>query len=187
MKLRSVCTLGAVAGLAAALCSTPAHSAAADDTPKLEQGFQRLDNGKDLEGWTGKLDGWSVKDGAIHLDAKTTKGDIYSAKTHGTNAVIRLQFRATKNADSGVYIHGKQLQVRDYPNAGPKEYAKPAKPAGEWNDLEFDITDGVAVVKLNGEVIEKAWKIGGEAKKGVGLQRERGDFDFRLIRLQEKK
>ena len=154
---------------------------------KLEDGFTRLDNGKDLDGWTGKLDGWTVVEGIIHLDVKAAKGDIYSKTTHSKNAIIRMQFRATKNADSGAYIWGKQLQVRDYPNAGPKEYAKPAKPAGEWNDLEFDITDGMALVKLNGEVIEKAWKIGNDDKKGIGLQRERGDFDFRYIRLKEKK
>lgn len=153
---------------------------------ELEPGFTRLDNGKDLEGWTGKLDGWSVVDGAIHLDSKKAKGDIYSEKTHSGDVVIRLQFRATKGADSGVYIHGNQLQVRDYPKAGPKQYAFAAKPAGEWNDLEWDITKGVAVVKLNGQVIEKAWKIGGNAKKGIGLQRESGDFDFRFIRLKEK-
>jgi hypothetical protein len=160
--------------------------AGADDF-KLEEGFARLDNGKDLKGWTGKLDGWSVKDGAIHLDVKKAKGHLYSEKTHSRDCVIRLQFRATPNADSGLYVHGKQLQVRDYPKAGPKEYAKPAKPAGQWNDLELDVTDGVAVVKLNGQVIEKAWKIGDKPKQGLGLQRERGDFDFRYVRIKEKK
>jgi hypothetical protein len=154
---------------------------------KLEPGFTRLDNGKDLDGWTGNLDGWSVVDGAIHLDAKKAKASIYSKAVPSKNSVIRLQFRAAKGADSGVFIHGNQLQVRDYPNAGPKQYAKPAKPAGEWNDLEFDITDGVAVVKLNGEVIEKAWKIGGNAKQGIGLQKESGDFDYRNIRYMDKK
>lgn len=152
----------------------------------LEKGFTRLDNGKDLEGWTGKLDGWSVVEGYIHLDAKKSKGDIYSAKTHSGDCIIRLQFRASKNADSGVYVHGNQLQVRDYPNAGPKQYAFAAKPFGEWNDLEFDITKGKAQVKLNGQVIEKAWKIGNAAQKGIGLQRERGDFDFRFVRMKEK-
>jgi Domain of Unknown Function (DUF1080) len=159
---------------------------AAADEFKLEEGFTRLDNGKDLTGWTGNLDGWSIQDGAIHLDVRKAKGDIYSEKTHGRNCIIRLQFRATANADSGLYVHGKQLQVRDYPRAGPAEYAKPARPAGEWNDLELDVTDGVAVVRLNGEVIEKAWKIGGNDKRGLGLQRERGDFDFRYIRVKEK-
>jgi hypothetical protein len=154
---------------------------------KLEPGFTRLDNGADLEGWTGNREGWSVVNGAIHLDAKKAKGHIYSKAVPGKSSVIRLQFRATPHADSGVFVHGKQLQVRDYPNAGPKEYARPAKPAGEWNDLEFDLTDGVAVVKLNGEVIEKAWKIGDKSQQGLGLQREKGDFDFRYIRFRDKK
>lgn len=167
-----------------ALCAAPARAA---DEFKLEEGFKRLDNGKDLEGWTGKLDGWSVKDGAIHLDARKAKGNIYTKATHGKNVIIRLQFNATPNADSGLFVHGNQLQVRDYPRAGPRQYAKPAKPAGQWNDLELDVTDGVAVVKLNGEVIEKAWKVGRNAKQGLGLQRERGDFDFRYIRIKEKK
>lgn len=161
--------------------------ASAGDDFKLEAGFTRLDNGKDLAGWKGNTAGWSVVDGAIHLDAKTAKGDIYSETTHGGDVVIRMQFRAAKGADSGVYIHGKQLQVRDYPNAGPKPYAFAAKPHGEWNDLEFDIKGGVAEVKLNGKVIEKAWKIGGDAKKGVGLQRESGNFDYRYVRIMEKK
>jgi Domain of Unknown Function (DUF1080) len=156
------------------------------DKFELEPGFTRLDNGKDLEGWTGKLDGWSVIDGYIHLDVKKGKGDIYHSKTHSNNCIVRLQFRAVKGADSGLYVHGNQLQVRDYPNAGPKQYAFAAKPFGEWNDLELDITKGTAVVKLNGQVIEKAWKIGSNAKKGLGLQREVGDFDFRYIRIMEK-
>jgi hypothetical protein len=175
-----------VLAVALAALVLPIGAVSAADDFKLEPGFTRLDTGKDLTGWTGKLDGWSVQDGAIHLDVKKAKGHIYSEKTHGKNCIIRLQFRATDNADSGLYVHGKQLQVRDYPKAGPREYAKPAKPAGQWNDLELDVTDGVAVVKLNGEVIEKAWKVGGNGKQGLGLQRERGDFDFRYIRIKEK-
>jgi len=173
--------------LATLLALTLQANALRADDFKLEQGFTRLDNGKDLDGWTGNLEGWSVVDGAIHLDSKKAKGNIYSKAVPSKNSVIRMQFRATKSADSGVFIHGNQLQVRDYPNAGPKQYAKPAKPAGEWNDLEFDITDGVAVVKLNGEVIEKAWQIGKNDKQGIGLQKESGDFDFRQVRYMDKK
>jgi 3-keto-disaccharide hydrolase len=158
---------------------------AADDF-KLEPGFERLDNGKDLDGWTGNKDGWSVVEGAIVLDAKKAKGNIYSEKTNSKNCVIRLQFKAADNADSGFFVHGSQLQVRDYPKAGPKNYAGPAKPAGQWNELELDFTDGTAVVKLNGEVIEKSFKAGGNAKQGVGLQKERGDFAFRYIVIKEK-
>lgn len=153
---------------------------------QLEKGFTRLDNGKDLSGWTGRLEGWSIKDGAIHLDSKAAKGHLYSELKHSGNCIIRLQFRAAPRADSGVYVHGSQLQVRDYPTVGPAHYAGPCKPAGEWNELEWDITNGTAVVKLNGQVIEKAWKIGNQPDQGIGLQKERGDFDFRYIRLMEK-
>ncbi|MBI1914900.1 MAG: DUF1080 domain-containing protein [Planctomycetes bacterium] len=171
--------LAAVAGL----MSAPAR---AEDF-KTEPGFVRLDDGKSLEGWTGNLQGWSIQDGAIHLDVKKARGNIYWKATHSRDCVIRLQFRATRGADSGVFIHGNQLQVRDYPNAGPKEYAAPARPAGRWNDLEFDITGGVAVVRLNGAVIEKAWRIGNNPRQGIGLQREVGNFDFRYLRIKEKK
>ena len=167
------------------MLGTPFVSAA--DDFKLEAGFARLDNGKDLEGWTGNKDGWSVVEGAIILDAKKAKGNIYAEKTNSRNCVIRLQFKATDGADSGFFVHGSQFQVRDYPKAGPKNYAGPAKPAGQWNDLELDFTDGVAVVKLNGEVIEKSFKAGGNAKQGVGLQKERGDFAFRFVVVKEKK
>lgn len=180
-RMWSRCVVCALA-LALVFCLT-SHA----DTFKLEPGFERLDNGKDLDGWTGKLTGWSVVDGAIELDARKARGHIYSKKTHGKNVIIRLQFKATERADSGLYIHGKQLQVRDYPKAGPRKYATAAKPAGEWNELELDVTDGVAVVKLNGKVIEPAFKIGNKTRQGIGLQKERGNFAFRYIRIKEKK
>jgi hypothetical protein len=42
------------------------------------------------------------------------------------------------------------------------------------------------VVKLNGQVIEKAWRAGKQTDIGLGLQREKGDFDYRFIRIKEK-
>jgi len=162
-----------------------------------EPGFDRLDNGQDLTGWygakwsgekTGETSGWSVVDGAIHLDSEAAKSQLFHEKTYSKNAVIRLQFRAGRAADSGLCIHGKQFQVRDYTNALPDtiKYAPFANRAGLWNDLELDITDGVAVIRLNGEVIEKAWKSGPDATRGLGLQRELGEMEFRYIRLKEK-
>ena len=160
-------------------------------------GFVRLDNGKDLTGWfgakwsgekTGETAGWSVVDGAIHLDSEAARSQLFNEKTYSRNAIIRLQFRAGRAADSGLCIHGKQFQVRDFPNALPdtKNYAPFSNRTGEWNDLELDISDGVAVIKLNGQVIEKAWKSGTDTTRGLGLQKELGEFDFRYIRLKEK-
>jgi hypothetical protein len=172
------------------------HCQAAEEL-RLEPGFVRLDNGKDLTGWygshwsgkpTGDHKGWSVVDGAIHLDVQAARCHLFHKQTFSPNAVIRLQFRAAKAADSGLCVHGEQFQVRDYINSLPdtRPYAFACKPPGEWNDLEFNLTNGVAVVKLNGQVIEKAWRAGTNRKVGLGLQREKGDFDYRFLRIQEK-
>ncbi|NIP23340.1 MAG: DUF1080 domain-containing protein [Phycisphaerae bacterium] len=168
------------------------------ETFRPEPGFVRLDNGKDLTGWfgagwsgekTGDTTGWSVIDGAIHVDSEAAKNHLFHEKTYSRNAIIRLQYRAGRAADSGLCIHGNQFQVRDYPNTLPdtKRYAPFSNRTGEWNDLEIDITDDIAVIKLNGEVIEKAWKSGTDPSRGLGLQKELGEMDFRYIRLKEKK
>jgi hypothetical protein len=179
-----------IAALASPLSAAPAEF-------KLEPGFVRLDNGKDLIGWypstwsgkdTGDASGWSVVDGAIHLDDKVAKSHLFSRRKFSRDCAIRLQYRAAQAADSGLCLHGKQFQLRDYPNSYPdtKKYAPFARPAGQWNDLELDITGGVAVIKLNGKVLEKAWEIGTAAHLGLGLQKEVGAFDFRYLRLKEK-
>jgi hypothetical protein len=185
MFKRTVARMSSI--LIALLALTPSTGPVRADDFRPEEGFTRLDNGKDLSGWTGALTGWSVQDGVIHLDARIAQGNIYAVAPHGRDCIIRLQFRASAKADSGVYVHGKQFQVRDYPTVGPTPYARPCKPAGEWNDLEWDITAGVAVVRLNGEVIEQAWPIGKKDQEGIGLQKEKGDFDFRFVRIKEKK
>src|SRR5688572_9082537 len=52
--------------------------------------------------------------------------------------VLRLQFRATPNADSGVYVRGPQLQCRDYLLAGPYNKLQHYR-AQDWNDLEITV------------------------------------------------
>ena len=96
-ELRMVGVIGV--GLAAVVLQIGMAGA---DEFELEKGYNRLDNGKDLTGWTGDLAGWSVVEGAIHLDAKKAKGNIYSEVAHSRNCIIRMQFRASERADSGV-------------------------------------------------------------------------------------
>jgi hypothetical protein len=165
---------------------------------KLEPGFTRLDNGKDLSGWypstwrgkdTGDASGWSVVDGAIRLDCDRARNHLFSKARFGRTSTIRLQFLAARGADSGLCLHGKQFQLRDYPNSYPdtKRYAPHCKPPGEWNDLELAFTDGVGTIKLNGHAIEKQWKLGDNPDLGLGLQREKGDFRFRYLRIKTEK
>ena len=182
-------------GVATATILLPAMLAA--DEFQLEEGFVRLDNGKDLNGWypstwngqdTGNASGWSVVDGAIQLDATMAKSHLFSKAKFSRNCLIRLQFRAAHAADSGLCLHGKQFQVRDYPNALPdtKQFAPYAHGPGEWNDLEIDIRDGTAIIKLNGQVISKRFRLGDNADLGLGLQKEQGDFAYRRIRIRDK-
>jgi hypothetical protein len=130
----------------------------ADDF-KAEEGYTSLFNGKDLTGWrSGKtsLDGktetankkWHVTDGAIVIDGGGG-GDIYTAAEFNKDFHLKLEFRAAPKADSGLYIRGPQLQVRDYPRAGP--YNKVKFKDNDWNELDITVKSGVYITNVNGK------------------------------------
>jgi hypothetical protein len=80
----------------------------------------------------------------------TGGGQEESSSCHTTqqfsnNFTLRLEFRATPNADSGIYVKGPQLQCRDYPLAGPYKQLKHYR-AQEWNEMEVTVKDGVHTV-----------------------------------------
>jgi lysophospholipase L1-like esterase len=95
---------------------------------------------------------------------------------------LRLQFRATPNADSGVFLRGPQLQCRDYPLAGPYKNLKNYR-AQDWNDLEVVVTGGTARCTCNGEVIEEAFKV--PASGPIGLEGDMGQMEYRRIRIRQ--
>lgn len=107
---------------------------------------------------------------------------LYTTKEFAGNMTLRLEFRATPNADSGVFIRDPQLQCRDYPLAGPYKNLKSYKP-GDWNQLEAVIRDGVARCTCNGEVIEAEFKV--PASGPIGLEGDRGQMEYRRIRLKK--
>jgi len=96
--------------------------------------------------------------------------------------ILRLEFRATPNADSGIFIRGRQLQCRDYPLAGPYKNLKNYR-SGDWNEIEVVVKDGVAYCLCNGEVLEAAMKV--PATGPIGLEGDRGQLEYRRIRLRE--
>ena len=95
--------------------------------------------------------------------------------------VLKLEFRATPNADSGVFIRGPQLQCRDFPLAGPYKDLKEFRPGG-WNELVVTVKDSVAHCTCNGEVIEKALKV--PASGPIGLEGDRGQLEYRRLRIK---
>ena len=150
---------------------------------------------------------WPIVAAPINFDGKTTSDDGRYVARHGRlivttpaegrkiqaisttrdltgDFVLKLEFRATPNADSGVFIRGPQLQCRDYLLAGPYKELKQYR-AQDWNEMVVTVKGGTAYCTCNGEVLEAAMKI--PAVGPIGLEGDRGQMEYRRIRVQELK
>jgi hypothetical protein len=94
---------------------------------------------------------------------------------------LKLQFRATPNADSGVFLRGRQLQCRDYLLAGPYTELKNYKPQ-DWNEIVITVKHNVAHCTCNGEVLAEAFQLPDTGP--IGLEGDRGQMEYRRIRIQ---
>jgi lysophospholipase L1-like esterase len=106
---------------------------------------------------------------------------LWTTREFDGDFVLKLEFRATPNADSGVYLRGPQLQCRDYRLAGPYKDLKNYKPQ-DWNELVVTVQNGVAKVTCNGEVLEAEFKL--PATGPIGLEGDRGQMEYRRIRIK---
>ena len=107
---------------------------------------------------------------------------LYTTKEFGTDFVLRLEFRATPNSDSGVYVRGPQLQCRDYGLAGPFKGLTRYKPQ-EWNELEVTVRGGVATATNNGEKLDVELKV--PPSGPIGVEGDRGQMEYRRIRIKK--
>jgi lysophospholipase L1-like esterase len=92
---------------------------------------------------------------------------------------LKLEFRATPNADSGVFIRQPQLQCRDYPLAGPYKELKAYRPQ-DWNELVVEVRGQTARCTCNGELLEAEFKL--PATGPIGLEGDRGQMEYRRLR-----
>jgi lysophospholipase L1-like esterase len=175
------------------------------DLFKLEPGFKSLFNGSDLTGW-GFRAKKTLKQQAV-FDGKKQSNDgryvakhgrlivttpaegrriqqLWTTKEFGNDFVLKLEFRATPNADSGVFIRKPQLQCRDYPLAGPYKDLKKYKPQ-DWNEMVVTVKGGAAHCTCNGEVLNAAMKV--PPTGPIGLEGDRGQMEYRRIRIRELK
>lgn len=106
---------------------------------------------------------------------------LWTVHEFPTDFTLKLEFRATPNADSGVFLRGPQLQCRDYRLAGPYRELKRYRPQ-DWNELVVVVRDNVAHCTCNGEVIEAEFKL--PATGPIGLEGDRGQMEYRRIRIQ---
>lgn len=182
---------------------------AEDWTP--EPGFTSLFNGKDLSGWcfraktekkdpqvgavVEKFDGktessdagrYSAKDGILTVNFPKGQerliAQLYTVQEFPKDFVLKLEFRASEGADSGVFVRKPQLQCRDYLVAGPYKDLKQYK-AQDWNQIVVEVKDGVAHCACNGEVLEAALKL--PETGPIGLEGDRGQMEYRRIQLRE--
>jgi lysophospholipase L1-like esterase len=108
---------------------------------------------------------------------------LWTTKEFPKDFVLKLEFRATPNADSGVFVRKPQLQCRDFPLAGPYKELKNYRPQ-DWNELEIRVEGDKAHCTCNGEVLEASMKV--PASGPIGLEGDRGQMEYRRIRIQEK-
>ncbi len=163
---------------------------------KPKTGAVELFNGKDLTGWGYKsgetFDGktesddkrFSAKDGVLVVNAGKGIKQLWTTRKFPNDFELRLEFRAAVNADSGLFLRGPQLQVRDYLVAGPYKKLKHYKPQ-DWNEIVVVVKNNVAHCTCNGEVLEAALTL--PATGGIGLEADRGQMEYRKIRLKEAK
>jgi len=168
--------------------------------------FISLFNGKDLTGWGYRIktqegvifesfegineakDNRFIVRGGILTANPYKEGDVerylnlWTAKEFPNDFLLILEFRASKNADSGVFLRGMQLQCRDYLMVGPYKNLKNFK-AQDWNKIEVVVKDNVAHCTCNGELLEEALKI--PPTGPIGLESDQGQVEYRNIQLKE--
>lgn len=108
---------------------------------------------------------------------------LYTKREFARDFVLKLEFRAAPNADSGVFIRGLQLQCRDFLEAGPYKNLKKFKPQ-DWNELVVTVKGRIAHCTCNGEVLEAELKI--PATGPIGVEGDRGQLEYRNIRIKEE-
>ena len=166
------------------------------DNFAMESGFSSLFNGRDLTGWgfkTNNFDGqtqspdgrYVAKNGRVIVTTPPEGSRIqqlWTTRKFDGNFTMKLEFRATPNADSGVFIRQPQLQCRDYPLAGPYKQLQHYK-AQDWNEMVVVVKDGIAHCTCNGEVLEAALKV--PPTGPIGLEGDRGQMEYRRIRIRQ--
>ena len=167
-----------------------------------EAGFTSLFNGKDLTGWrlggldlagkTATDDGrYAVRDGVLVISGSKEKPpkmtEIDTVESYDGDFTLRLEFRASEEANSGLHLRDKvfahQLQIRDYPRVGPYKMLKHYK-AGDWNAIEVVVSGSKARCTCNGELLEEALEIPAEGP--LSLQSEINVVEYRNLRIKRE-
>lgn len=174
----------------------PASPFQTDGAFTLEPGFEMLLNGTDLTGWhyadgpefkamQHASDGrYTARDGRIVVNPGKGLAQLWTTREFPHDFHLKLEFRAGVNADSGVFLRKPQLQCRDYLVAGPYKELTKYKPQ-DWNEIEVIVKGKVATCTCNGEPLNFPNEM--PATGPIGLEADRGQMEYRRIRIKELK
>jgi lysophospholipase L1-like esterase len=164
---------------------------------------------RSIEGWKRSdpnMPPWPIVEEAVAFDAKQASDDgrfrvvngrlVVTTPTEGRKIqklltvkdfpgdfTLKLEFRATPNADSGVFLRGRQLQCRDYTLAGPYNELQGYKPQ-DWNELVVEVRGNAAHCTCNGEVLEAAYEL--PETGPIGVEGDRGQVEYRRMRIKRE-
>jgi hypothetical protein len=146
-----------------------------------EKVFEPVFNGKDLSNWTGAVDDFEVKDGAIQC--KPGRGGNLFTTDEFDNCVVRFEFKLPPGGNNGLALRApitqdqlayaateiqilddddpKYADLHDYQVHGSLYGLAPAargylRPDGEWNMQEVSVAGDKLTVKVNGYEILNA-------------------------------
>ncbi len=144
----------------------------ADATPS--QPAKVLFDGKNLDAWTFKKDGWTIEDGAMAL--VKGGGYIWTKEQYG-DFELNLEFKVSPNCNSGIFFRtnpsnpvnaGFEIQVMDSAGKKPNKHSAGSlydaraadktnmKPAGEWNSFKLICKGPLITIHINGEKVNEA-------------------------------
>jgi hypothetical protein len=86
---------------------------------ETEEGFVRLDNGKNFDGWkiSESPESWSIEDGAFKAQGPRSHLFYVGDEKPFKNFELRVDCKAKNNSNGGIYIHTK-FQETNWPKFG---------------------------------------------------------------------
>lgn len=199
--LLAVCLIAGRGFQGAAAPATPAPNALT--TEEIAEGWLLLFDGQTLFGWKAASDAnWAAADGVISA-SEGTPGLLRTTSQFG-NYVLKLDFRAAKGTNSGVFLRTNPTPVREdlttkcYElNIGSSEISQ--FPTGslvqrgrvegdptstDWQSFEITADGGHFVVKLDGRQVLDYTDPKPLGRGFIGLQFNSGKIEFRNIKLK---
>jgi len=167
-----------------------------------ERGWKSLFNEKDLSGWTGQKDIWTVDDGVI---AGEGYGYLTSTERY-SNFVLDLEFKVSPGGNGGVVVRHRSvpksrrdggIEMQIFDSHGKKHSGKHdcgaiydmvapsknmARPAGQWNRMTITCKENQIAVVLNGEKVAdidlRQWNECGKNPDGTPNKYRKAVKDF---------